>query len=82
MAAGSPPAPPDPQTNNKNEERANNKSHVWKCFTFEADEEGNMDEQKPVCKRCFHIFKMKGGNTFFFFFFLNLKLNAFDVLGY
>lgn len=60
---GAPLAPPDPLTNKKTLERVNYKSHIWKYFASQADEEGNIDEEKPVIKRCFHISQMKGGNT-------------------
>lgn len=40
------------------------RSHVWKYFAFEADQEGLIkDLNKPVCKRCHRIILAKGGNT-------------------
>lgn len=40
------------------------RSHVWKFFAFEADQQGLIkDLNKPVCKRCHRTILAKGGNT-------------------
>ncbi|XP_062377677.1 uncharacterized protein LOC134066362 isoform X3 [Sardina pilchardus] len=40
------------------------RSHVWKYFAFEADNQGLIiNSNKPVCRRCHRIVQAKGGNT-------------------
>lgn len=40
------------------------KSQIWKYFAFEADDHSVIiSVLKPICKRCYLSFQMKGGNT-------------------
>lgn len=40
------------------------KSQIWKYFVFEADDHSVIiSALKPICKRCYLSFQMKGGNT-------------------